>query len=721
MRSELRKYRCFSQAFAILIFIQASVVAAEPAKYFSIKMNENLIGYGVVSRESFEQDGRELLRLKSQTSLKYALLGKKRHTMLDSETLIDPQTGQPLRYQMTDTTNESVQHVESEFVDGMARTWAYRDGEARGEAVETKLPDGVVILGNNNFGHWQLVINAAMAHTGDDTFKLEIFLPEAAQIESFDFDREPPRDVSVGGQLRKCLSWNLKNANMNAFADAETGEFVRLDLPAQKTTIELADANVVKLAQKAHAEEVLARHFIKSNVLFDDFLKVNQLEAEIDVRVIGSGIGNEPSVLNTAMQSFEGEKNGDHIVGEIRVHTVKFDGNTESPAFPTVPQNRDLDKWLSPSVYIESDHPTIVAKATELTMGAKSRWDAVLKIGQWVHQEITYVIADTPSAQLALETRKGDCGPHSTLMVAMLRAVDIPARLVGGLVYTPVFGGSFGQHAWVEVYMGESGWLAMDPTTGEFDQLGATHMKLFEGLGGVLPESVKVTGFEPPNRVATADASAEAKPLPWKLGQEYKFKYSQGDKELGTESFTINQIEQDGADAYELKAEVQLKINLIASLKTNTTLIVAPNAQPISFTQDLSALLQKVKIACSFKDGVVKEKISGTTSLSREIKLPAGAYCFDNNFMGAWALICSQLKLAADKPIQIQTFHPSTLQLIPLTFTAEAPAAIEIGGKEVDCFECEVSPIKNTFWVSRDGRFLRAKQGDLVIELVEHD
>ena len=89
--------------------------------------------------------------------------------------------------------------------------------------------------------------------------------------------------------------------------------------------------------------------------------------------------------------------------------------------------------------------------------------------------------------------------------------------------------------------------------------------------------------------------------------------------------------------------------------------------------------------------------------------------------MGSWALICSQLDLVADEPVQIQTFHPSTLQVIALTFTAKSPAAIEIGGKQVDCFECEVSPIKNTFWVSRDGRFLRARQGDVVIELVEED
>jgi hypothetical protein len=86
--------------------------------------------------------------------------------------------------------------------------------------------------------------------------------------------------------------------------------------------------------------------------------------------------------------------------------------------------------------------------------------------------------------------------------------------------------------------------------------------------------------------------------------------------------------------------------------------------------------------------------------------------------MGSWALICSQLELKAGESLQIKTFHPSTMQIIPLTFTPQAPAPIQIGNEQVICFECDVAPIKNTFWISQDGRFVRAKQGDLVIEWV---
>ena len=49
--------------------------------------------------------------------------------------------------------------------------------------------------------------------------------------------------------------------------------------------------------------------------------------------------------------------------------------------------------------------------------------------------------------------------------------------------------------------MGQAGWIPIDPTTGEFETMSATHIKLFEGMGGVLPEHVKVTAFQPPNRI----------------------------------------------------------------------------------------------------------------------------------------------------------------------------------------------------------------------------
>jgi len=77
------------------------------------------------------------------------------------------------------------------------------------------------------------------------------------------------------------------------------------------------------------------------------------------------------------------------------------------------------------------------------------------------------------------------------------------------------------------------------------------------------------------------------------------------------------------------------------------------------------------------------------------------------------------LTFEAEKDLDVRTFHPSTLQIIPLTFKPKAPARVQIGGQEIECYECEVLPIKNTFWIARDGRFVKAQQGNVVIELVD--
>ncbi len=727
IKASFRAQRPLVRTWA-LIFILLTVLCPRPlgaeqskARFFSIRMNDNIIGYAVVGRETTQRNGRPVVQLKSETSLKFAMLGKERSTLLDSETLIDSETQRPLTYRLTSKTNKVVGHVESQFDKDVVLNWIFAADVERGDPTEIKLPKGVVVLGSNNFAHWQLLLDAARREAKDNVATIAVFLPDGGQVETFELERGEAEEIALASGKRSCVPWRLRKANLEAWVDAKTYEFVALWLPSQKTKIELANEGIVKLAQKSRAEEVLAGHFSQSNVLFDDFLAVSHMVAKIDVRVIGSGIANKASVLKTGMQEFEGTKKVDHVVGVVRITSVAYDPST-SPAFPTTAEPQEkMAQWLAPSDFVESDDASIVALSKQLTAGAKTRWEAVKKIGEWVSEEIAYTIADTPSARLALKNKEGDCGPHSTLAVALMRSAGIPARLVGGLVYTPTFGGSFGQHAWVEVHMGGSGWLAIDPTTGEFAKMSATHIKLFEGVGGVLPTSISVESYQPPNRQVREFTAAKAKPIAWKLDKQYTFNFSQGDKALGTESFTLKAVKRDGKPALELTSKIKLRINFLSSLTSDTTLVVAPNALPISFERDLSALLQKVKIECDFKDGVVAVKTSGTTSLSRDVKISPGTYCFDNNLMGCFALICSQLDLKPSEPVTIQTFHPSSLQIIPLTFTAKPLAPIKIGEDEVECYECEVMPIKNTFWISKDGRFVRAQQGNLVIELSEVD
>jgi hypothetical protein len=123
-------------------------------------------------------------------------------------------------------------------------------------------------------------------------------------------------------------------------------------------------------------------------------------------------------------------------------------------------------------------------------------------------------------------------------------------------------------------------------------------------------------------------------------------------------------------------------------------------------------------IACDFQKGVVKEKITGTKNIEQEIKIAPGTFCFDNNFIPSFALICSQLDIKENTQIDVRTFHPSTMQVLPLAFQVKGRRAIKIGEREVECFECFVTLIKNTFWITPDGRLVRIEAaGGLAIDL----
>lgn len=76
--------------------------------------------------------------------------------------------------------------------------------------------------------------------------------------------------------------------------------------------------------------------------------------------------------------------------------------------------------------------------------------DAILEVNHWCHEKAVYGPTDSrTSAPLAtVRTAVGRCGEESTLLVAALRSVGIPARQV----YTPRWAHTDDNHAWVEAW-----------------------------------------------------------------------------------------------------------------------------------------------------------------------------------------------------------------------------------------------------------------------------
>lgn len=149
------------------------------------------------------------------------------------------------------------------------------------------------------------------------------------------------------------------------------------------------------------------------------------------------------------------------------------------------------------SVYLQlpDRFPERVADlARTLTEGETNNYDKAKKIEQYLRTQFTYTNAPDLSKRTSsdfvegflFEIKEGYCDYFSTSMAVMLRSVGVPARWVKGYApgaregadhqmmtgsFDPDEGGRFrvtnaDAHSWVEVYMGEYGWVSFEPTPG---------------------------------------------------------------------------------------------------------------------------------------------------------------------------------------------------------------------------------------------------------------
>lgn len=123
----------------------------------------------------------------------------------------------------------------------------------------------------------------------------------------------------------------------------------------------------------------------------------------------------------------------------------------------------------------DSTDDRVVDLAASLTEDADSNFEKARAVEQWLEANKEYSLdAPNPDGDLVNEFVLGDipgyCTYYASAMAVMLRSQDVPARYVTG--YTPgqrvaedewVVRG-LDSHAWVEVYIPETGWVRFDPT-----------------------------------------------------------------------------------------------------------------------------------------------------------------------------------------------------------------------------------------------------------------
>ena len=290
----------------------------------------------------------------------------------------------------------------------------------------------------------------------------------------------------------------------------DTGEIVREESPMGLIT-------VLETQQQATALSV-------SNRMREDMLQASAI-----VPAMGRHTIVEPrNVSRMRLRVSGAELTGADLQGEGQ----RVDGNVIELIDPRElvagPAPGDLDRYLQPEPFIESDAAEIRAEAERLVQGVtgtRARAERLTReINSLVEKRPTVSL---PSAREVLRTKVGDCNEHTVLFVAMARALGIPARINVGVAFVH---GAFYYHAWPEVYIDEGKgrglWLPVDPTFNQFPA-DATHVRFARGgldkQAAILPlvgkvqmavDDVTVVPNSTPILVGRQDADARPLSIP---------------------------------------------------------------------------------------------------------------------------------------------------------------------------------------------------------------
>jgi len=258
------------------------------------------------------------------------------------------------------------------------------------------------------------------------------------------------------------IEWTIIEANIS-------GRNV-IDIDGNELEVNLGGGILMKSEPEQQAKtlnatfDILADNLVHQKGKIDDLSKLNTLKLKI------SGISQD-EILSIKSQSVSIASPGTLLV-EIK----RPDWPEKILGLPI--ESPRLKPFLEPDPYIQSDDPEITDLARQIVGDEKNSLEAARKINKWVYENIAKQFTpDISNALQTLHTRRGDCGEHSVLAVALMRAAGIPARPVTGLVYYPP-GDGFGYHAWIEAFVGD--WVMMDPSWGE-DRTNPSHIALTTG------------------------------------------------------------------------------------------------------------------------------------------------------------------------------------------------------------------------------------------------
>jgi Tfp pilus assembly protein PilF len=249
--------------------------------------------------------------------------------------------------------------------------------------------------------------------------------------------------------------------SLNLYAQAsESGLSARLSVSLDREgRYSISELSSLSKDFQFAAAEVEAR-----GVPITDQQRIDSLVIKLTSKASGAAQRLKEDLASPA-QSVDVQSNGDLVL------TVKPRRASPATKVELPVTNAEMAAFVKAGGASGTGDKTVETQAREIAANDRDAWSVARKLADWTFKNLKWKRVDGASAASTLATREADCLEFSELFVAMARTLGLPARIVSGLVHT---GGSFGGHAWVEVWVGE--WVELDPTWGT-NFVDATHIR----------------------------------------------------------------------------------------------------------------------------------------------------------------------------------------------------------------------------------------------------
>ncbi len=682
--------------------------------YHVVEMQGQLVGYMETSLFP-GKPGESLTIEKMSMILHLKALGQDFDVIVDATSTIDPATGKTLRVEF-DLTRGEQKNLGSTFV--FEGDDVHITPQAGGATRTVRLDEEVILEDSLRYDF--LLRDLGEAESGSRTYRVFEFMN--GEVHDKTFTPKGADTLHLQGRDIDCLVFAVMDHDLGLasklWIKKSTARAMRTETASGFVSY-LADKNVKVMTVRGNLDDQI---FADVDVSIPDFKAITYMKVRAEVQSVGEWITTES--LNVPGQKFEGTVKENLIDGVFEIEHARYDGR-DAPAFPPpdFTGEESLREYLEPENLVESDDPVLIAKAEELTAGAKDSWDAALRLCRFVSQEITYEVPGG-SARYTFDTGKGECGSHARLLTALCRGVGIPARVVGGCMYVPSRGGSFGQHGWNEIYMGDAGWITVDSTVEEIDFVDSGHIRLGVNTS-FSPRKMEVLDY----RAGSMEMGAKTAGLvsisrmPYEVGKAYTFKYIVGGNQIGTETLTVKSFDQTiSGGVYTCECRVKFPPNLTSLIEFK----LDHDGFPISFNLEADAQGTEVTIDCVFTEGKVVEKIvQGGKPVERTVDLKEKVRLISNNNVSLLAFLALSAPKKEGDVGPFTAFHPPSMQVFPGQVTNKGTETITWNGREVECrlldFSLAGTPIQ--IWVDESGRLIREEEqgGAVKTELVHEE